>query len=401
MSKKSVVLRDIISSALYVAPGQVIIPLANFIAAKRLNAPVVLLGVMVTGVYIGTIWNLFFSRITARFSLGNSIIVVMLGSSIFIVLAGFQSNAIAYCMLILVYYLLFGLYGVQYNTLIQHIYPPAKQQRSLSYRYMIISAVTVVLSLVFGAISVNNYTSVSLITGGLIVAAALVFRTIGAEAKNRMRPFKTRDILAALRSDRDLRLLAVALTIYGVVGAGLNAPLSLLYTKLGYAEDSVGLLSAIRVVGTVIAAAFMTPYLKQRGGVCNFRVPFCFAGFSVFCYLAVSLMTPSPGLIWILIGASFSFGFAVSSFAVMIQTTAIALAPEGKTSLYVNAMMILFGFRGLFWPILVGVMLRYLTLVPTLAVSAAATVLSTSITFSRAPGSRGPGSRGHVAADGD
>jgi hypothetical protein len=379
-SKRSIYMRDVVSSSLFVAPCYVIIPLASFIAAKRLNAPVFLLSIMITGSYIGPIWNLFFSRLTARVSIGKSVVLFMLLSSVFVVLAGFQSNAVVYCTLIMIYLFFFGLFSVQYNTLIKHVYTTEERQRKLSYRYLSISALTVVLSLVFGVISVRNYTPISIISGGLIVVAAVVFNTLRGETAYRMEPFQAREVFGAIRGDKNFMLVAIAVTLYGIVGAGLNAPLALLYTRLGYAEDSVGVLSAIRIGGTVLAAALITPNMNTHRGVRNFRLPFLFAFVALVSFFLVGVIEQPRLGFWILVVGNLLFGFAISSFSVSVQTTAIALAPKDKTTLYVNAMMIVFGMRGLYWPFIVGLILRSFGFAATLAVMAAVTAVCIGIT---------------------
>ena len=380
ISKRAIFARDVISSSLYIAPCYVIIPLASFIAAKRLDAPVFLLSVMITGSYIGPIWNLFFSKLTARVSIGRSVVLFMLLSSVFIVMAGFQTDAVVYCTLIMTYLFFFGLFNVQYNTLIKHVYGSEERQRKLSYRYLSISALTAALSLLFGVISVRNYTPVSIISGGMIVVAALIFNTLRGETAHRMEPFRAREVLDAIRGDRNFMLVAVAVTLYGIVGAGLNAPLALLYTKLGFAEDSVGVLSAIRVAGTVISAAFITPRINARGGVRNFWLPFVFAFVSLVSFFLVDVINRPQLGFWTLAEANLLFGFAISSFAVSVQTTAIALAPKDKTTLYVNAMMIVFGMRGLYWPFIVGLILRFFNISITFAVMAVVTAICIGIT---------------------
>jgi hypothetical protein len=380
--RKGVFVKDTVSALLYYAPCQAIIPLANFIAAKRLDAPEILLGLMLTGAYIGPLWNLFFSRITARVSLGKSVVLAMGASAVFVVLAGFQTSAVPYTLLILAFLVFMGLSNVQYTTMIQHLYPPETRQRRLSLRYFSLSIMAAVLSFVYGSISVRNYRSISLISGVLFLLAALVFNSLRDGNEHRMLPFQTRDVLGVLRRDRDLRLAVIVLSLYGIVGAGLNAQLSVLYTGLGYTEDTVGILSGIRVVGTIVAAAFITPRLAFPGGIRNFRSAFTAALASVSLYWVVAVAGPFPAGIVLLSLANFAFGIAVSNFMVAIQTTAIQLAPEGKTTLYVNAQMIVFGLRGLFWPFAVGLLLQTVSLVPTLSLSVVATLGCAAITWS-------------------
>jgi hypothetical protein len=50
-------------------------------------------------------------------------------------------------------------------------------------------------------------------------------------------------------------------------------------------------------------------------------------------------------------------------------TTGINLAPPGQTTLYVNALMIVLGVRGIVMPIVVSVFLRWAGLFSALAVS--------------------------------
>ncbi len=375
-------IKDTASALLYYAPCQAIIPLANFIAAKRLDAPEILLGLMLTGAYIGPLWNLFFSRITARVSIGKSVVIAMGASAVFVVLAGFQTGAVPYTLLILAFLVFMGLSNVQYTTMIQHLYPPEERQKRLSLRYFSLSIMAAILSFVYGSISVRNYRSISLISGVLFLLAALVFNSLRSGSSYRMLPFHRRDVLGVLRRDRNLRLAVIVLSLYGIVGAGLNAQLSVLYTSLGYAEDTVGILSGIRVLGTIVAAALITPRLIFPGGIRNFRSAFAAALVSVCLYWVVALAGQFPAAIVLLALANFSFGIAVSNFMVAIQTTAIQLAPEGKTTLYVNAQMIVFGLRGLFWPFAVGLLLQTVSLVPTLSLSVLATLACAVITWS-------------------
>ena len=54
-----------------------------------------------------------------------------------VVVAGFQKSADAYGVLVAVFMLLFGLFKVQYNTLLIHLYEEEERPKKFSYRYLV------------------------------------------------------------------------------------------------------------------------------------------------------------------------------------------------------------------------------------------------------------------------
>ena len=63
------------------------------------------------------------------------------------------------------------------------------------------------------------------------------------------------------------------------------------------------------------------------------------------------------------------FGISNAGFNLANATTGINLAPPGQTTLYVNALMIVLGLRGIVMPMLVSVFLRWAGLFSALAAS--------------------------------
>lgn len=354
MRPRRIFATDVAASVFFFAPAQALIPLAAFVAASRFEAPPVLVGAMITGAYFGYIWNLFFSGATARLELKQSLVAVMLVAPLFLVGAGLQVAAVPFCLLVLGYLLCFGVGGVQYNATIKHLYGEDERVRRLSLRFAAISATAAVLSVVYGRISVSRHPVVFFASAAASLCAAAVFSRIRTGVEARMQRFRPRQVFDVFRINPAMRLVGIGLGIYGIVGSALHIPTTYLYTSLGYAEDTVGILTAVRVVATVAAALLVTPRLKHPGGFANFRPAFLAASVAIVCFLVGGIVATPDGALVLLVAANACFGLSISGFEVALQTTAIGLAPRGFTSLYVNALMIVFGIRGLLWPVAVG-----------------------------------------------
>jgi hypothetical protein len=353
--------KDVTASLLFFAPVPAITPLAAFIAASRFSAPPVLVGSMITGAYFGFIANLFLSRIISRIDMRQSIVVLMLLSAFVLVITGFQRTAIPFCIAVLCYLACYGIAGVQYNSLIKYLYDDSVRVKRLSYRHAALAAGGTIVSVLFGRLSLQSFQLTFTATALAAVAAAGVFRTIRLGEDARMTPFNLREILDVFRESRDLKLVAIGLGVYGIVGSAMHIPLTYLYTALGLAEYGVGLITATRVASIVLASLFITPRFRFPGGLANFRVVFAGAAVAVLCFLAAGRLIDRPAGIVATVFGNIAFAVSVSFFEVGIKTTALQLAPEGKSTIYVNALMIVFGIRGVLWPIVVGSVMQFVS----------------------------------------
>lgn len=352
--------RDLLGSVLYVAPGHALLGLVAFIAVRRFDASIVWVGLIGSSAYLGYMWNLFFSSVTARLSLRRSLVLIMCTTAFLLFAGSFQRTVIPYCLIAISFSIVVGLFEVQYNTIVYHIYSKSDRARRLSYRQLAICTSMAVLSAIFGRISsLPSGHLPTFLTGGLMmIGGAFVFNSIRIGHEHRMVPFRPWEVVKAIIHDQRFKRVAVLLTIYGWVGAGAGTLLTILYSHQGFDEWQVGILKAITTLGTIFASIIITPRIKFQGGITNFRL--CFSGTfgAMLIYLWVGLFNLGSLSFWFLALANFVFGISGAGFALAMQTTAISLAPPHQVTLYVNGLMVIQGLRGMLAPFLVAAVLN-------------------------------------------
>ena len=127
-----------------------------------------------------------------------------------------------------------------------------------------------------------------------------------------------------------------------------------LYKQSGFDETLVGILRAMTTAGMIFATLVITPRLRFRGGITNFRLCYSGSALAMVIYGLVSFGFVKELSFWVMALGNFIFGIAGAGFQLAIQTTALNLSPPDKTTLYVNAIMIIQGFRGMLAPLLVA-----------------------------------------------
>lgn len=356
MSSRSGFLRDVAGSTLYQSSGFGLLSLIGFIAAKRLNASVTWVGLIGSSAYWGYLWNLFFSSITAKLSLKNSIVVIMLLSGLVLTGAAFQKTVVSYSLCAITFLVILGLFDVQYNTLIKHLYAPDIRPRWLSRRFLAISLASALFGVLYGRISAGKHGHMPafLIAAVMMIGGAALFSTISTPGRKKMEPFRPWSIIQTVFRDQRFVRVAVILTVYGWVGAGANILLIFLYKQSGFDETLVGILRAVTTAGMIFATLVITPRLRFRGGITNFRLCYSGSALAMVIYGLVAFGLVENLSFWVMALGNFIFGIAGAGFQLAIQTTALNLSPSDKTTLYVNAIMIIQGSRGMLAPILVA-----------------------------------------------
>src|SRR5262249_9138590 len=152
----------------------------GFIARHKLGAAVEWIGLISSAAYMGFVWNLFMSRLTALVSLRHSMILIMAISGVLLWLGALQTTAAGFSLVVIVFLLASGLYSVQYNTLVGFLYTQEERPRLVSRRYLAISAVSIAEVALFGWISKGSwgYVPTFLLGGVLMILAAWIFRSI-------------------------------------------------------------------------------------------------------------------------------------------------------------------------------------------------------------------------------
>jgi len=360
--------RDILSAILFVAAADSVLSLGGFIASKHLGATELWIGVIGSAGYFGYMWNLFFARVTATLSLRRGMYVIMALGGLFTLCAALATNPNIYCMILIVILLMYGLFEVQYNSTVRHLYSEADRPRRLSRRRLAASITAMLLLLLFGRISEGKagHMPAFLIAGAMMLAGAMVFRTIRVSGEPRMERFHAFHVAGAVLRDKALRRVAGMLMLYGWVGAGTHTLLTLLYVERGLDTAQVGQLEATRLVGLLLGYWLITPRLKFTGGLSNYRWCYVAGGIASVIYYIVGTSPPGAWTFPALVAAQLSFGMGVAVFDLAMQTTGINLAPPGKTTLYVNTLLIVQGTRGMLMPLLVAVIIKWWGMEPAL-----------------------------------
>jgi hypothetical protein len=141
-----------------------------------------------------------------------------------------------------------------------------------------------------------------------------------------MEPFHPLDVGRAAFRNAAFRRMAIILTSYGWVGAGIGPVLVLLFQRCGFQEDKVGLLVAIKTGGLLLGLLVITPRLRFAGGITNFRLSFIAATFAVTCYLITGFVELGELAFWVLGIGQFLFGISLAGFNIALPTTGINLA---------------------------------------------------------------------------
>jgi hypothetical protein len=374
---KAVFRRDVISALLFVAAADGVYELAGFIARKQLDAPAIWIGILGSAAYWGYVWNLFFGYLTARLSLRRGLLVLMLLASVIAALGAWVDHPVLFCWVVAAFLLVLGLFEVQYNTTIRHLYDQEQRPKRLSRRRLLVSIVAALLTVAFGSLTESRgvHTAAFLIAAGLMMAGAWVFRGIPLVAEPRMEPFRAGQVAGAALRDPAMRRVVVMLLLYGWVGAGSQTLLVLLYDAKGLAIDQVSQIQAARIGGVLLGYGLLTPRLRFSGGVSNYRWCFVSAGVAMIIFFLAGTRDVGAWTFWALAAGQLCFGLSVAVFDLAMQTTGINLAPEGKTTLYVNTLLIVQGLRGIIMPLLVASVLQWWGLTPALSISLGVGVL--------------------------
>ena len=377
--------RDVASAVLYLAPMQALITLISFIAISRLDASVAWVGILGSAGYWGQLWNLALGRVTAKVDLRGGLALLMAAQGLLLAAAALQHSLLPYAALMIPLLVLFGLYEVQYATLVPRLYRLEERPRALGVRNFAVAAGTALLAALFGRFSSGaaGHTPVFLLAGLAMVAGGLLFRGVrpaGPRPEDsdalRMPVLHAREIAGVLfgaGSDtgggprdgavspahrRAFRRLALVLALYGWYGAGLSTMLVVVYDRLGFDEWRVGLLAAVATLGTLLSSLLVAPRLRLLGGTTNFRL--CFGASLVSAVLLVVAVLPVTGrpAFWLLVAGQLAMGIGVTGFVLGTHTAALNIAPAGDEALFVNAMMVVLGLRGMLVPLLVAAVIR-------------------------------------------
>ena len=345
--------------------------LLAFIAAKRLDAHIFWIGLIGSSAYFGYLWNFFLSSVTAKLSLRKSIVFIMVISGGLLLVGSIQRTVVPYCLVTIAFLLVLGLFEVQYNVLVYHLYPQDIRSIRLSHRQFAISISTTVLTAVFGFISTQKigHLPAFLAAGILMLFGAAIFRSLPENEEYHMEAFHPWEMVKAIFNDRRFTRLAVILTIYGWVGAGVSPILVLLYKQSGFAEWQVGILKATMTAGTIFATMVITPKIPFSGGITNYRLCFIGSLAAISLYLIVGLLDFQALFFILLLTANLIFGIAGAGFIIATQTTAINLAPPQRVTIYVNGLMVIQGVRGMLAPLAVAWVLDVWGIVTSLIIT--------------------------------
>ena len=130
-----------------------LIGLVGFIARNKFGAAVEWVGLISSAAYMGFVWNLFLGRLTALVSLRHSMILIMALSGVLLWFGALQTTAAGFSLVVVLFLLAHGLFSVQYNTLVGHLYAKEERPRLVSRRYLAVSAVSIAEVALFGWIS--------------------------------------------------------------------------------------------------------------------------------------------------------------------------------------------------------------------------------------------------------
>jgi hypothetical protein len=362
--------RDLISAVLGFAPFYALNALLPFIAVNRFGATMTWVGFLNTGVYIGLLGNSLFAAGTARVNLQRSIATLMAVSAALMAAAAFQRTAAAYCILVVLVMVSYGLINAQYDTFLVRLYDAAERPKRLSLRWLAVSIGAAAMSPLFGRLAdgPSGHLPSLLCAAALLLCGALVFRIIPARADRRTDPFSlARMVRVAFQDRRFLRLVALMI-LYGWLGAGMGTIDVALYRRYALSEFTVGILSGATTVGMIAAALAVTPFLRLRGGLSNFRLCFSAAtGAAVFlCTAGIGALgawgAPAIG------AGNFLYGISATGFTLGAQTAAVNLAGDRNVALYVNAFRFVQGIRGILFPVFVAMALQAAPIGVTVAV---------------------------------
>ena len=377
--------RDVASAVLYLAPVQGLLTLISFIAISRLDASVAWVGILGSAGYWGQLWNLALGRVTAKVDLRAGLALIMAAQGLLLAAAALQHSLLPYAALMIPLLVLFGLYEVQYATLVPHLYRPEERPGALGVRNFAVAASSALLAALFGRFSSGaaGHMPVFLVAGLAMVAGGLVFRGVRpagprpeAAAAPRMPVLRAREIAGVLfgagadtgggRQEgavspgqrRAFRRLALVLVLYGWYGAGLGTMLVVVYDRLGFDEWRVGLLAAIATLGTLLSSLLVAPRLPLLGGTNNFRLCFGASLVSAALLVVAVLFVAGGPVFWVLVASQLAMGIGVTGFVLGTHTAALNIAPAGREALFVNAMMVVLGLRGMLVPLLVAAVIR-------------------------------------------
>lgn len=347
---------DVASAAAYQAVGTALQSLFAFIAVNRLGASTPWAGFIIASVYAGFVFSAMLGPVTGRIDVRSGILWIMTASAILIAVAAFQRHVVTYSAAVMAVLVLFGLYHTLYVSFIRSVYLPEERPALLSRRQLVVSITAAAIAPAAGWLcdGPSEQTPAFLLAATSFLIGAALFAKIKPSTSTKMDSFDLKNVLRTIVADQRFRRLAIILTLYGWIGAGTGTTLVALYKRFGMSELDVGVLSAFTTVGIIAATAFVTPRLAFAGGASNYRLCFSSGGAAMGMYAAVFAFIPDKSVFWFLAAANVVFGVSVAGFTLAMQTTALNLAPPGRTARYVSSLMLVQGARGIVLPIIVA-----------------------------------------------
>ena len=381
---------------LYLAPMQALITLVSFIAINRLDASLAWVGILGSAGYWGQLWNLALGRVTAKVDLRSGLALLMAAQGLLLAAAALQHSLLPYAALIIPLLVLFGLYEVQYATLVPHLYRVEERPRALGVRNFAVAASTALLAALFGRLSSGRRRPHAGVRAGrrrdggrwpgvpgcaprgTPAGGGCATHAVAACPRDRRRPVRyacrfrpeqdrseqpgpgcgPQDGIVPPAARRAFRRLALVLILYGWYGAGLVTMLVVVYDRLGFDEWRVGLLAAVATLGTLLSSLLVAPKLRLLGGTSNFRLCFAASLVAILLLAVAVLFVAGRPAFWVLAASQFSMGIGVTGFVLGTHTAALNIAPAGREALFVNAMMVVLGLRGMLTPLLVAAVIR-------------------------------------------
>jgi len=314
------------------------------VVAARLGGTPLLIGIISSSPYVGNLFAPFWSYITERIKINRELaIAIFLGSVILSILA-FIKIPIAFALLVIIYFILFGAWDVLYPAFVDLLYSElavniiARFDQLRSVSYTLIVALSGLIMGFWGYRTTFLMGAVALLISGFFV--------LKSRPEAATDDLDKTDIFSITREEPNILKLVA---IFMLAGTGMLMMLPAIpileVNILKLTNAQIGILLAVNSLAYIVVMEIWSRYVKSISGL---YVTFLIGLISIIAMALIYAFIPNY---FMLIAANIFCGIGGSSISFFWQTFSIS-NPDYRTEDLSSLHLFTCGIRGTYGPLL-------------------------------------------------
>jgi len=314
------------------------------VVAARLGGTPLLIGIISSSPYVGNLFAPFWSYITERIKINRELaIAIFLGSVILSILA-FIKIPIAFALLVIIYFILFGAWDVLYPAFVDLLYSElavniiARFDQLRSVSYTLIVALSGLIMGFWGYRTTFLMGAVALLISGFFV--------LKSRPEAATDDLDKTDIFSITREEPNILKLVA---IFMLAGTGMLMMLPAIpileVNILKLTNAQIGILLAVNSLAYIVVMEIWSRYVKSISGL---YVTFLIGLISIIAMALIYAFIPNY---FMLIAANIFCGIGGSSISFFSQTFSIS-NPDYRTEDLSSLHLFTCGIRGTYGPLL-------------------------------------------------